>query len=497
MNVGPALAETAVLSMQLEVAFLTLPVAPNEGTIFLRINLQKMAGLTPNSVYTVTHPFGTFNFTTDALGDTQGPGGQAFRSEEGCFDAPCTVFTDLLAATITNIGPFLKAVNPPPPAGYIGDPNITQTVTGGTNGNIFRIDGPNIGGTGVDTVETNLWSLAGKVFSGRLPTPLIVERTTYNRATGGAVEVFTRSAATATVRVTGGPNLPATALLLAKDANGNFYRRIQLPDASTLPPTVTLTATNTGNTKTVISSPLVDVVTITEADYDAQAQILTINAVSSDQSPSTPPTLTAVGYGPLVNGAISVPFVTIPPAYVTVTSSAGGTATLPVTICPLMISGKVLKEGVGAPGVTVTLSGAHDGVTVTDINGKYTFPNLMNGDYIVTPSLTNFSFNPAATAVTLSGLSVYSVNFAMSGLQIFGVIKTAAGVAMPGVTVTLSGAASATTTTNANGQYRFNVLPDNSTFTITPSDGVSVFTPLSRTVTTAGANITGQGFTGN
>ncbi len=46
----------------------------------------------------------------------------------------------------SRIGTFLKAVAPAPPAGYIGDPNVEQTVTGGVNGqNFFRIEGPGIG----------------------------------------------------------------------------------------------------------------------------------------------------------------------------------------------------------------------------------------------------------------------------------------------------------------------------------------------------------------
>jgi hypothetical protein len=497
INVGPSLTAKAILRVALEGTFLARPFGVGDGITFLRINLKKMSGLSPSSTYTVTHPFGSFNFETDAAGNTvTGLAGQAFRTEDGCGGAPCA-FTQLLPAPTTGVGPFLKAVSPAPAAGFIGNPAITQTVTPGPNGNIFKIDGPNIGGPGINTIQTNLWALAGQIFSGVLPTPLFVDRTTYNRATGGAVEIFAKSATTGVVKVSGGPNLPVTPVTLTKDANGNFYKRIQLADASTLPPTVTITATNTGNTATAVSSPLIDIVEIKEASYETSSQTLTITATSSDQSPTNPPTLTAEGYGPLVNGTLAVPLVTIPPAFVTVTSSAGGFETEPVEINPLSISGKVTKGGVGLAGVTVTLSGPHPGVTLTDINGLYKFPNLGNGNYTVTPSLTNFGFNPVSKPVTLSGLSVTNANFTTVGFSITGTIRTAAKVAMPGVTVTLSGATSATTTTNATGVYTFKILPDNSTFTITPSNGVNVFTPVSRTVSTAGANISGQSFTGN
>lgn len=499
MDVGPNLTEPAVLGLALETAFLSLPVTPGEGITFLRINLKQLSGLTPNSTYTVTHPFGSFTFPTDALGDAKNAGGQAYRAEDGCFGPPCLTFPQLLAAATTSIGPFLRAANPLPPAGYIGDPRINQTVTGGTNGNEFRIDGPDIGGPGVDTISTPLFSISGKIFNGRLATPLIVDRTTYNRGASGAVEIFATSATTAVVKVSGGPNLPATPVTLAKkDANGHFYKRIQLADASTLPSTVTLSAANAGNRLSTVSSPLVDVVTITEANYNARAQTLTIGAVSSDESPTTPPTLTATGYGALVDGTLTVPLLAIPPAMVTVTSSAGGADSKLVNVAPRSISGKVTKAGgKGVAGVAVTLDGPSAAVTITDLLGQYSFPNLANGDYTVTPSLTNFTFTPASTAVTLSGLGVNNINFAMTGLSIKGTIRSAAKVAMPGVTVALSGDATATTTTNARGVYTFNTLPDNSTFTITPSKAGTTFNPLTREVSTAGVNIVSRNFTEN
>lgn len=38
---------------------------------------------------------------------------------------------------------------------YVGDPNVEHKVTGSPLGtNVFRIEGPNIGGPGVDMIET-------------------------------------------------------------------------------------------------------------------------------------------------------------------------------------------------------------------------------------------------------------------------------------------------------------------------------------------------------
>ena len=49
--------------------------------------------------------------------------------------------------------------------GFIGDPAILHGITGSPFGNnFFRIDGPDVGGPGVNTIQTNLFSLTGKIF---------------------------------------------------------------------------------------------------------------------------------------------------------------------------------------------------------------------------------------------------------------------------------------------------------------------------------------------
>ncbi len=166
----PALAGKAVLRMALEGTFATGSPAAGEQITFLRVNFKKTGGLVPNSSYTVTYPFGTFTITTDASGNTNlGLAGQAYRTEDGCGASPCD-FTLLLPAPTTGIGLFLKAVSPVPPAGYAGDPNILQTITSGSNGNFMRIDGPSIGGPGIDTIQTDQWAVAGKIVQPALTT---------------------------------------------------------------------------------------------------------------------------------------------------------------------------------------------------------------------------------------------------------------------------------------------------------------------------------------
>ncbi|GEM_PF-2377193 len=177
LTVGPASAGTARFRMALEGAFASgAPVSGQQST-FLRINLQQINGLSPNSAYTVTYPFGSFIFHTDGTGQTlsegnAGGGGTAFRNEDGSGTAGD--FTLLLPATATNISKFLAAVTPAAPVGYLGNPGATQTIEAGTSGASFAIDGPNIGGLGVNHVETALWSLAGKILENNAPviTPI-------------------------------------------------------------------------------------------------------------------------------------------------------------------------------------------------------------------------------------------------------------------------------------------------------------------------------------
>jgi hypothetical protein len=79
---------------------------------------------------------------------------------------------------------------------------------------------------------------------------------------------------------------------------------------------------------------LVDLVTVTRANFDYATGNLTIEAHSSDQF--APPTLTALGQnltgGVLIIPGSGLPGQTVAPPTVTVTSSAGGSATIPVTV---------------------------------------------------------------------------------------------------------------------------------------------------------------------
>lgn len=132
--------------------------APDQQIAFGRVRVLMDAPVA--GTYVVTHPFGVETFEVT----TPGPRAIRFTDDTGCFITPC----DFSLALGSNIGPFLKAVNPAPPPGYIGDSVSLATVTGSPFGtNFFRIEGPlgsNLGGPGIDIIETNLFTVQGKIF---------------------------------------------------------------------------------------------------------------------------------------------------------------------------------------------------------------------------------------------------------------------------------------------------------------------------------------------
>ncbi|MFQ5538126.1 MAG: carboxypeptidase regulatory-like domain-containing protein, partial [Gemmatimonadota bacterium] len=123
------------------------------------------------------------------------------------------------------------------------------------------------------------------------------------------------------------------------------------------------------------------------------------------------------------------------------------------------ISGVVTIEGVGASGVTVTLSSGQ--TTSTDGSGSYAFSGVSAGAYTVSisgfASDATFSSTSKAATITTAG-QVVTVNFDGSYVRTSAILGSVAagGSGLSGVTVSLSGGSS--TTTDANGQYAFSGL---------------------------------------
>ncbi len=288
--------------------------------------------------YTVVHPYGTEVFTNAP---------QGVRAIDFFRDIGDRT-PNFAAALAADIGPFLVALIPIPPAGFVGDPQIDQTVTGSPTGNnLFRVTGPpgsNLDGAGGNTVETNLFSVAGKIFSGLTPTPLVIERTSFKRLpnapNGVVVDVSATSSATATLIANVGSLKPIPPTM-EQDGAGNFFVHVDVPGPGSLivpPDQVLVTATAPGQTPTNIFSDLVDEITITMAAYDVFSDRMLIRASSSDKI--TSPILTAKDHngntlGTLAGGSLLLTGMTIPPPRITVESSAGGSAGRDVLIVNL------------------------------------------------------------------------------------------------------------------------------------------------------------------
>jgi hypothetical protein len=149
----------------------------------------------------------------------------------------------------------------------------------------------------------------------------------------------------------------------------------------------------------------------------------------------------------------------------------------------------------GIASVSMKLTGNTTQTTLSSSTGYYKFLSLAHGTYIITPKKYGFAYTPTSKTLTLSSTSVGNVNFAAK-VNRFALYGTVTGAVNP-VTVTLSGSASATTTTATNGTYRFTNLLDGRSYTLTPSQTSYTFAPVSRTLTLAGANVTGLDFVGS
>ncbi|MGE8405481.1 MAG: Ig-like domain-containing protein [Pseudomonas sp.] len=332
--VGNSGYELEVYVAGIEAAFAAENPVDGDQQSFARIRIR--AAVPTAGTYTVTHPYGVETVTVAAGGR------RAINiTRDIGIGAPGTFNGALNGA----VGPFLRSVNGPyteinPDTGasetYVGDPNLNEAVTGSPNNtNFVRIQGP------AGTIQTNLFSVSGKVLDARTQTAAELDRATYRRTSAGSrIEVFARSANGAslclreTVALVPGTPPSACQYNLLADNNGLFFTQRLLAGAP--PPVVVLTASSpTGATRpTSLSSKLSDVVKIQTARFDWANKRLTLQASSSDEV--LIPDLVAQGYGRLSKSGtvqtLTVNDLAQPPASVTVKSAAGGSDTEPVQV---------------------------------------------------------------------------------------------------------------------------------------------------------------------
>jgi len=76
------------------------------------------------------------------------------------------------------------------------------------------------------------------------------------------------------------------------------------------------------------------------------------------------------------------------------------------------IQGVVILTGAGLQDVNVTLSGDNNTIQQTGAGGLFSFADIPNGDYVVTPRKDGFQFEPEFKAVTIENASVLTIYFA-------------------------------------------------------------------------------------
>jgi hypothetical protein len=471
VTIPTANAGRAVIALNLEQA---LPTAANGAQItFSRLRVD-INNATTNLNYKVTTPAGVTNVTST---NVPPHAGNVFTTVDT--GAAPGNFSGALGG---HVGPFLKwdpLVAPLAPAGYIGDGFTAHKVVGSPYGtNFVRIEATGVNPTPLtdgcptlltahpfaDCVETSLFTLQGKIAT---TAGVVANRATYSRtaAGGGLVDAFASSLpqSTQAITVADVPVAPAlgefgtTQLTGSATAAGNYFARV--PYTGVNPPT-TVKVSNIGDVPASSANmPVTDAVTGTAvyttgtagnpAAVPPLAAIpgsLAITAVSSDAF--APPVLTASGFAPapalpalpgtpLVLGALTVPVLDAPPAFVTVTSAAGGTVQLPVTVlgaayAPVPAVSQAGPAQTAAVGQLVTLNGSAS-------TGALTF--AWTGT------------DPTGTAIVLAGATTATPTFTATaanlGANVFTLTVTGLGGTTSTSTVTVTVTAAAAAVANA------------------------------------------------
>src|SRR5262249_62304182 len=113
--------ETGLLTLALEGSFLNGSVAlAGDQVVFTRVRVRA-TGLTPGGTYTITHPYGVETLrASDAAAAI--PGVINFTRDSPRVAASTGIAAAFGPSLTADVGPFLHAVNPPPPPGLARNP---------------------------------------------------------------------------------------------------------------------------------------------------------------------------------------------------------------------------------------------------------------------------------------------------------------------------------------------------------------------------------------
>ena len=346
-GIGARGAGTALLANALEGAFGGPTGTPADGAgaqiVFARFRFRVNGGLTPGATYTLTGPLGSRAFVADAAGAIN------FTDDRGCGAAPpaCDFSLALLQP---NVGPFLTwdpAVAPAPPAGFIGNPAVAHAVIGSpVASNFFRIEGADVGGPGVNLLETNQFlNVIGKLYVRpatttsltSTPNPSIVGQAVTLTATvtpavadalvpGGTVAFRDGATVIGTATLVNGRATLVTSALAVGTHSLTVAYSGDLEFSASTSATVTQTVNLASTTTSLTSTP----------NPSAVGQAVTLRATVSPVAPATGvPTgsvtfrdgATSLGVVALVNGSASLTISTLAAGSHSLTAAYGGSPT--------------------------------------------------------------------------------------------------------------------------------------------------------------------------
>jgi hypothetical protein len=149
------------------------------------------------------------------------------------------------------------------------------------------------------------------------------------------------------------------------------------------------------------------------------------------------------------------------------------------------IRGRVTDGVNGLSNVLVTATGGS--TSISDPGGNYIFSSLCPGAYAITPSLSNYCFNPQSLTVSVGSAQTTNLADLVANPGVYRISGTIDHMPLgPTVRVSLVGAYTTNIVTAANGSYVFpSVCPG--TYSVTPSNACFQFYPPSWS-TTVGPN---------
>lgn len=349
----------ALVTLDLEGAFVNGPAVAGEQITFGRIRVRVTSGLCPDTTYQFRHPFGTETFTTDAAGAVVPNIG---TQDIGCVSVVPPARCDFSLANASRImgnaqNGFLRW-DTGAPAGYLGDGATPHAITGGTVGNDFAI----LDSAGNDLgMTTNQFTVSGKLAGSLVSNPASVDFGGVGVGSTSATRTVTvsnldKNAVTVSPAAISGTDAAQFSVVPGADlCSGQVLTRDQTctvgvrfsPLAPAGARTASLDLASTGG----VHSPLRVALTGTGTNVGA-APILTKTTASvafgdvrvRTQSPEKVVTITNTGTAPLgVTSAVLDPNTTESSNYVILANTCatgatvpvGGTCTLRVVFVPL------------------------------------------------------------------------------------------------------------------------------------------------------------------